>query len=52
MVASAPRMTPDLVNPADTPRILAWLDKMNDRPAVQKALAMPNKVPEMLRTFG
>jgi glutathione S-transferase len=52
MVASAPRMTPELVNPADTPRILAWLEQMNDRPAVQKALAMPNKVPEMLRTFG
>jgi len=25
---------------------------MNARPAVQDALAMPNKVPEVLRTFG
>jgi len=25
---------------------------MNARPAVQAALSMPNKVPEVLRTFG
>jgi hypothetical protein len=28
------------------------LDARNARPAVQAALAMPNKVPEVLRTFG
>jgi hypothetical protein len=35
-----------------TPRSVEWLARMNERPAVQAALAMPNKVPEVLRTFG
>jgi len=47
-----PRLMPDLVNPASTPRILEWLEAMNARPAVQKALAMPNKVPETLSEAG
>jgi glutathione S-transferase len=51
MVASVPRMFPDIMNPAATPLACAWLDTMKARPAVQAALAMPNKVPEVLRTY-
>ena len=37
--ASLPALAPDLVNPASTPRIMAWLDRVKARPAVQAALA-------------
>lgn len=50
MVAGLPRMMPDLLNSG--PHVLDWLNRMNARPAVQEALAMPNKVPETLRAFG
>jgi glutathione S-transferase len=52
MVAGVPRMFPDIMNPGSAPLACAWLDAMNARPAVQAALAMPNRVPEVLRTFG
>jgi len=52
IVAGVPRMFSDLMNPSTTPLSCAWLDTMNARPAVKAALAMPNKVPEVLRTFG
>jgi glutathione S-transferase len=52
MVAGVPRMFPDIMNPKTAPLACAWLDAMNARPAVQAALSMPNKVPEVLRTFG
>jgi glutathione S-transferase len=52
MVAGVPRFFPDLMNEQLTPRSMEWLARMNERPAVQAALAMPNKVPEVLRTFG
>jgi len=52
MVASVPRMFPDLMNAENAPRGLDWLERMNARPAVKKALDMPNLVPEILRTFG
>jgi len=52
MVASVPRMFPAIMNPQATPFSCAWLNTMNTRPAVQAALAMPNKVPEALRSFG
>jgi glutathione S-transferase len=52
MVAGVPRMFPDIMNPTATPLACGWLDTMNARPAVQAALSMPNKVPEILRTFG
>ena len=52
MVAGVPRMFPAIMNPATTPLSCAWLDTMNARPAVQAALSMPNRVPEVLRTFG
>jgi hypothetical protein len=45
-------MFPAIMNPQATPFSCAWLNTMNARPAVQAALAMPNKVPEALRSFG
>jgi glutathione S-transferase len=52
MVAGVPRMFPQIMNANATPLSWAWLETMNARPAVKSALAMPNKVPELLRTFG
>jgi hypothetical protein len=52
MVAGVPRFFPELMNEQLTPRSVEWLARMNERPAVKAALAMPNKVPEVLRTFG
>jgi glutathione S-transferase len=52
MVAGMPRLMPELMNEGNAPRALDWLQRMNARPAVQAALAMPNKVPETLRAFG
>lgn len=52
MVASVPRLFPECMNDKLTPRGVDWLQRMNARPAVQAALTMPNKVPEVLRTFG
>ena len=52
MVAGMPRLMPELMNENNAPRGLDWLERMNGRPAVQAALAMPNKVPETLRAFG
>jgi len=50
MVAGVPRLAPEFMD--QVPRVREWLEEMNARPAVQAALAMPNKVPETLRTFG
>ena len=52
MVAGVPRMFPEIMSPQTAPLACAWLDAMNARAAVQAALSMPNKVPEVLRTFG
>jgi glutathione S-transferase len=52
MVAGVPRLFPELMNEQLTPRAVEWLARMNERPAVKAALAMPNKVPQALRTFG
>ncbi len=46
-----PDLTPDLVNPAATPRIIAWLDRVGARPAVQAALAMA-RTPHPEATFA
>jgi len=48
MVAGVPRFFPEFMKP----RSSEWLEEMNARPAVKAALAMPNKVPEVLRAFG
>jgi len=52
MVAGMPRLMPEHMNGNNAPRALEWLARMDERPAVKAALAMPNKVPETLRTFG
>jgi len=52
MVAGMPRLMPEHMNENNAPRSLEWLARMDERPAVKAALAMPNKVPETLRTFG
>ena len=52
LVAALPRMIPDTANEKSCPRLTQWLARMNERPAVKAALAMPNKVPDRLRTFG
>ena len=51
-VAALPRMVPEVANDGSLPRLMDWLARMDARPAVKAALAMPNKVPELLRTFG
>lgn len=35
-----PRLTPELVNDEKTPKMMAWLKRIGDRPAVKEALAM------------
>jgi len=50
MVAGVERLHPEYLEPAASTR--AWLQRMRERPAVREAMAMPNKVPETLRTFG
>lgn len=52
MVAAMPRLYPEMMNATATPYCMDWLARMDQRPAVKAALAMPNKVPEKLRVFG
>ena len=52
LAAALPRMVPDAANDTASPHLMEWLARMNERPAVAAALAMPNRVPERLRTFG
>jgi glutathione S-transferase len=52
LAAALPRMVPDAANDKTAPKLMQWLARMNERPAVRAALAMPNKVPQRLRTFG
>lgn len=52
MVAGVPRFFPEFMNEKLAPHSVDWLKRMNERVAVKAALAMPNKVPEVLRTFG
>lgn len=52
MVSGVERLHPEVLNEKASPRSFAWLRRMEERPAVRAALAMPNKVPETLRAFG
>ncbi len=52
LVAALPHRVPDAANSTASPRLMDWLARMQERPAVKAALAMPNRVPEELRTFG
>ena len=40
LVHTLPRLTPELVNAAKTPKTMAWLQRIGERPAVKDALAM------------
>jgi glutathione S-transferase len=40
MIWTLPELAPELVNDKDTPHILAYIDRITQRPAVQSALAM------------
>ena len=40
LLRSLPTLTPDLVNARATPRIVDFLARMHERPAVRKALAL------------
>lgn len=52
VAAALPARVPEAASRELCPRLHAWLDAMNARPAVKAALAMPNKVPQELRTFS
>jgi glutathione S-transferase len=52
MVSGVRRIFPEILNEKLAPRSWAWLARIEARPATQAALAMPNKVPELLRTFS
>lgn len=38
--ATLPRLVPDIVNPKSTPRMLEWLERIGNRPAVREVMAM------------
>ncbi|MEX2524785.1 MAG: glutathione S-transferase family protein [Gammaproteobacteria bacterium] len=40
LVCTLPRLVPDMVNKDKTPRIMDWLDRINNRPAVKETFAM------------
>ena len=52
MAAGVARLHAEFLNDEVAPRTMDWLRRMDARPGVQAAQAMPNKVPETLRTFG
>jgi glutathione S-transferase len=45
------RMFPDIGTVARCPRLLDWVQRVEARPGVQAALAMPNRTNPALRTF-
>jgi len=52
VVPGLARFAPELMNATITPRMIEWLDAMNERAAVKASLAMPNNVPETLKALG
>lgn len=52
MIDGVERLDPEILNRDDAPHAWEWLQQMRARPAVQQALAMPNKIPETLRAIG
>jgi glutathione S-transferase len=52
MVAGVERLHPEILSKENAPRSWDWLQRMESRPGVQAAKAMPNKVPETLRAIG
>jgi glutathione S-transferase len=46
------RMFPEIGTGRRCPHLLAWVERVKSRPAVQAALAMPDKTNPALRTFS
>jgi hypothetical protein len=40
MAAALPRVTPDLANAQRTPRLVEWIQRIEERPATRAALAL------------
>ncbi len=51
MIAGVDRLHPEIFNKDNAPQTWDWLQRMQDRPAVQEAMEMQNKVPETLRAI-
>ena len=52
IAAGVRRLHPELLGDDNAPGTLDWLRRMEERPAVRAAMAMPDKVPETLRALG
>lgn len=52
MIAGVERLHPEILSGEKAPHTIAWLRKMEQRPAVQKASAMPNMVAETLQAVA
>jgi glutathione S-transferase/GST-like protein len=50
MAAALPRVTPDLANPQRTPRLLEWIHRIEERPAIKAALAFSRNSLRPLKT--
>ncbi|MDX1404335.1 MAG: glutathione S-transferase family protein [Woeseiaceae bacterium] len=50
MIAGVERLHPEILERA--PRTRDWLERMRERPAVQQAMAMPNRVEETLKAVA
>lgn len=48
MIAGVARLHPEIMSEDKAPRTCDWLQRMQERPAVQAAIDMPNKVEETL----
>lgn len=52
MIAGVERLHPEILSSEAAPRTREWLEKMQERPAVQEAMGMPNKVAETLQAIA
>ncbi len=52
MIAGVERLHPEILTDEKAPHTRDWLRKMQERPAVRQAMAMPNKVAETLEAIA
>jgi glutathione S-transferase len=52
MIAGVERLHPEIMTEENAPATVGWLRRMEERPAVQQASAMPNKVAETLQAVA
>ncbi len=52
MIAGVERLHPEIMTEESAPATVGWLRRMEARPAVQQASAMPNKVAETLQAVA